>query len=248
MRGPLCSLAREAGEGRGEGSGALHSPRMRMPVADLYAVLGVSPAATMAELRRAYRLLALQHHPDRAGPASGHRFAEIAEAYRMLSDPTARTAYAAHRFQYAAARAQTPDDLRGDDRGWNFASANWSASWRRAIVDLLSRLSGPLETLVAAGVAAVDGDGTLELRLSAAEAVSGGTAVVTMALQVPCPTCGGIARRGGVWCRRCEYAGEISADVKVRIQIPPAARHGAVTIGLSDAGGRPPPVRLTIAG
>jgi len=221
---------------------------MRMPVADLYEVLGVSPAATMAELRRAYRLLALQHHPDRAGPASTHRFAEIAEAYRMLSDPTARTAYDAHRFQHAAARAQTPDDLRDDGRGWNFASANWSASWRRAIVDLLSRVSGPLETLVAAGVAAVDGDGTLELRLSAAEAASGGTAVVTMALRVPCPTCGGIARRGGVWCRRCEYAAEITADVKVRIQIPPAVRHGAVTIGISDTGGKPPPVRLTIAG
>src|SRR4051812_25553236 len=170
---------------------------MRMPVADLYAVLGVSPAATMAELRRAYRLLALQHHPDRAGPASAHRFADIAEAYRMLSDPTARTAYDAHRFQYAAARAQTPDDLRGDDRGWNFASANWSASWRRAVVDLLSRVSGPLDMLVANGVAAVAGDGTLELRLSAAEAASGGTAGVTMGLRVSCPTRGGDARRGG---------------------------------------------------
>jgi len=52
---------------------------------------------------------------------------------------------------------------------------------------------------------------------------------------------------GGVWCRRCEYAGEVTADVKVRIQIPPAARDGAVTVGLSDAGGKPPLVRLTIA-
>ena len=221
---------------------------MRMPVADLYEVLGVSPAATMAELRRAYRLLALQHHPDRAGPASAHRFAEIAEAYRMLSDPTARTAYDAHRFQHAAARAQTPDDLRGGDRGWNFASANWSASWRRgdrrlAVAPL--RPAGDAGRLRRRGV---DGDGTLELRLSTAEAASGGTAVVTMSLRVPCPTCGGIARRGGVWCLRCEYAGEITADVKVRIQIPPAARHGAMTIGISDAGGKPPAVRLTIAG
>ena len=57
----------------------------------------------------------------------------------------------------------------------------------------------------------------------------------------------GIARRGGVWCRRCEYAGEITAPVRIRIQIPPAARHGAITVGISEAGGRPPPVRLTIA-
>jgi molecular chaperone DnaJ len=222
---------------------------MRLPATDLYEVLGVAPSATTAELRRAYRRLALEHHPDRAGPHSAPRFAQIAEAYRMLSDPTARTAYDAHRFERAAGRIQTADDLREGSEGrdgWNFAFNNWSASWRRAVVDLLSRLSGPLETLVAAGVAAVDRDGVLELRLSAAEAASGGTAVVTMPLRVPCPTCGGIARRGGVWCRRCEYAGEITAPVGVRIQIPPAARHGAVTVGLSGAGGEPPTVRLMI--
>ena len=217
------------------------------PVHDLYEVLGVSPAATTAELRRAYRKLALEHHPDRAGPASAPRFAQIAEAYRMLSDPTARTAYDAHRFERTGRYPQTADDLREDGRGWSVGGNNWSASWRRAIVDLLSRLSGPLEALVAAGVAAIDRDGILELRLSPAEAASGGTAVVTMPLLVPCPTCGGIARRGGVWCRRCEFAAEITAPVAVRIQIPPAARHGAMTIGLSGAGGAPPAVRLTIA-
>jgi hypothetical protein len=142
---------------------------------------------------------------------------------------------------------QTPDDLRDDGRGWSVGRSGWSASWRRAIVDRLSRLSGPVETLVATGIAAVDGDGTLELRLAPAEAASGGTAVVAMPLAVPCPTCGGIARRGGVWCRRCEYAGEITAPVTVIIQIPPAARHGAITVGISTAGGRPPRVRLTIA-
>jgi len=218
------------------------------PTVDLYEVLGVSPAATTAELRRAYRRLALEHHPDRAGPQSAPRFAQIAEAYRMLADPTARTAYDAFRFERTARQRQTSDDLRDDRRGWDFASNNWSASFRRGIVDLLSRVSGPLETLVAAGVATVDQDGIVELRLSAAEAASGGSAVVTMSLRVPCPTCGGIARRGGVWCRRCEYAAEITASVRVRVQIPPGVRHGAVTVGISEAGGSPPRVRLTIAG
>jgi hypothetical protein len=115
------------------------------------------------------------------------------------------------------------------------------------VVDLLSRVSGPLETLVAAGVAAVDAEGVVELRLTAAEAASGGTAVITMSLRVPCPTCGGVARPGGVWCARCAHAGEITAPVPVQIRIPPAARAGAQTIGISDAGRHGPRVRLTIA-
>jgi len=225
---------------------------MRPPAVDLYVVLGVSPAATTAELRRAYRRLALQHHPDRAGPGSAPLFAQIAEAYRMLSNPTARTAYDAHRFERARAY-QTSDDLREgqgqseDGRGWSVGRSGWSASWRRAIVDLLSRVSGPLDALIAAGAAALDGNGVLELRLSADEAARGGTAVVSMPLCIPCPTCGGIARHGGVWCRRCEYAGEITMPVSVHIQIPPEARHGAVTVGISSVGGKPPPVRLAIA-
>src|SRR4029079_5355849 len=145
--------------------------------------------------------LALAHHPDRAGPASAPRFAQIAEAYRMLADPTARTAYDAFRFERTAARAQTPDDLRDDGGTWSVGRNNWSASWRRAIVDLLSRLSGPLEKLVASGVAVVDGNGIVELRMTAAEAARGGTSVITMPLTVPCPTCGGIARPGAVWGR-----------------------------------------------
>ena len=79
------------------GGGARYAGgRMRAPAVDLYETLGVSPSATTAELRRAYRRLALEHHPDRAGPASASRFAQIAEAYRLLSDPTARTAYDAY--------------------------------------------------------------------------------------------------------------------------------------------------------
>jgi curved DNA-binding protein CbpA len=50
---------------------------MRGPLADYYAVLGVAPDVSDGELRRAYRLLALEHHPDRAGEAGTVRFQRI---------------------------------------------------------------------------------------------------------------------------------------------------------------------------
>ena len=62
---------------------------------DYYAVLGLHPEATEEEIRRAYRRLALQWHPDRnAGdPRAEERFKEISEAYGVLIDPAKRREY-----------------------------------------------------------------------------------------------------------------------------------------------------------
>jgi molecular chaperone DnaJ len=214
---------------------------------DLYAVLGVERAATGAEIRRAYRKLALQYHPDRAGPASGAVFARIAEAYRMLSDPTARTAYDAHLFERGRAfGAPAPG---ADGGGWNVQSVGWGASFRRAIPNLVARLSGPLESLIAAGRARVDADGVLELQLTADEAARGGTAVVEMPLPILCPTCGGVASPRGVWCRRCEHAGRVTETVPVEVRFPAEARDGLmVTAALRQAAVVPPRARLRVSG
>lgn len=58
---------------------------------DLYATLGVAKTATPEEIKRAYRKLASQHHPDKGGDTA--RFQEIEEAYRVLSDPQQRAHY-----------------------------------------------------------------------------------------------------------------------------------------------------------
>jgi molecular chaperone DnaJ len=64
----------------------------RLP--DLYALLGVPPDATDEEIRRAYRKLAREHHPDvSADPEGERRFKEISAAYRTLSDPAKRRQY-----------------------------------------------------------------------------------------------------------------------------------------------------------
>lgn len=209
---------------------------MRSAPVDLYALLGVSRSATAAELRRAYRQLALRHHPDRAGPDGAPLFAQIAEAYRMLSNLTARAAYDAHLFQRETLHGRKTTAAQADGGSWSVSQTGWAATWQGRLVDLLPRLTGTLEELAAAGVARVDPAGTLELDLSAAESVSGGTAIVTLSLRVPCPTCGGLASPRGVWCRRCEYEGQVTEAVPVRIPIPPIARDGHT---FSVAAGRP---------
>ncbi len=66
---------------------------------DYYAVLGVTPGASDEEIRRTYRRLALQWHPDRnPGDARAEeRFKEISEAYAVLMDPAKRQAWEAAR-------------------------------------------------------------------------------------------------------------------------------------------------------
>ncbi len=62
---------------------------------DYYATLGLRPDASEEEIRRTYRRMALQWHPDRnpGNPRAEERFTEISEAYAVLIDPAKRGAY-----------------------------------------------------------------------------------------------------------------------------------------------------------
>ncbi|MPV49760.1 molecular chaperone DnaJ [Pseudactinotalea sp. HY160] len=62
-------------------------------MSDYYEILGVSREATTEEIKRAYRKLARQHHPDIAGPESEERFKQITEAHEVLSNPEKRQMY-----------------------------------------------------------------------------------------------------------------------------------------------------------
>lgn len=58
---------------------------------DYYSILGVSRSASQDEIKRAYRKLAQEHHPDKGGDSE--RFKEINEAYQALSDVNRRAQY-----------------------------------------------------------------------------------------------------------------------------------------------------------
>lgn len=90
---------------------------------DYYQTLGVDNNATAEEIKRAYRKLAHEYHPDKnKGHADGTRFKEINEAYQVLSDPQKRAQYD----QFGAEGAFGEGEGFGDfswgksSRGWDF--------------------------------------------------------------------------------------------------------------------------------
>jgi len=63
-------------------------------VSDFYTLLGVTRAASEVEIKKAYRKLAMEYHPDRnSAPGAEARFKEITEAYEVLKDSEKRSAY-----------------------------------------------------------------------------------------------------------------------------------------------------------
>src|ERR1700693_3831023 len=90
---------------------------------DYYEVLGVARTCGDAELKAAFRKLAMQHHPDRnpGDKQSEHRFKEINEAYDVLKDGDKRAAY--DRFGHAAFEHGGPGGASGfgADFGTTFA-------------------------------------------------------------------------------------------------------------------------------
>ena len=84
---------------------------------DYYEILGVARGASDADLKAAFRKLAMQHHADRnpGDHECEHRFKECNEAYEVLRDPEKRAAY--DRFGHAAF------EQGGGGRGMAFAGA-----------------------------------------------------------------------------------------------------------------------------
>ncbi len=175
------------------------------PTGDLYALLGVDRNATDEEIKRAYRRLARELHPDAMpnDPAAEERFKEVSFAYEVLRDPERRRQY--DMFGIEALRAGAG---AGSDPFAGFATSGFS--------DLFDAFFGGGSPF-GAGARTRSGpppgnDAEALLDLEFTEAVFGADRDLTVRLPRVCNTCGGSGARPGttpITCSVCNGSGEM---------------------------------------
>lgn len=199
---------------------------MSVAFKDYYEVLGVSRTAGPDEIRKVYRRLARQYHPDvNKNPGAENRFKEVAEAYAVLSDPQKRK-----RYDEVGANYQAGQEFRPPP-GWENIPPEYyaaSAGGGRFAAEDLGGFSDFFETLFGGGHAPAGTHGAhfhgqdheAEITIDLAEAVHG--AAKTISLQ----------------SAEVDAHGQVRRQTRTyKVRIPPGTAEGA-RIRLSGQGGR----------
>jgi molecular chaperone DnaJ len=174
-------------------------------VKDPYKTLGVDKKASDEEIKKAYRKLAREFHPDRnPGDASSEeRFKEVQEAYSILSDPEKRKRY------------DSGGGIFGgfDPSAFRRGGAGGAGGFAGGFSDILSDLFGSSGGPGGPGVRSAPERGRdleTEVHIGFDQAMEGAQVPVAVTLSATCPTCNGSGAKPGTSptvCSRCNGSG-----------------------------------------
>ena len=220
---------------------------------DYYEVLGVARNANEEELKKAYRRLAMKHHPDRNPDDAGAEaaFKEAKEAYEMLSDANKRRAYNAHghaAFEHGGGGGGGQqghadiNDIFGDIFGNIFGGGGGGAARgpRRGAdigyvieLDLEDAVAGAdkqIEIPTMAECMPCKGKGSEDGKVDTCGTCQGRGQVRfqrgIFSMQQPCPHCGGTGKRIANPCKACHGAGRVEEEKVLSVKIPAGVDNG----------------------
>jgi molecular chaperone DnaJ len=190
--------------------------------ADYYAGLGVSRDAAEDEIKKAYRKLAMQYHPDvNDTPDAAERFKEIGEAYEVLHDPNKRALY----------------DRGGDPMAGGAGFSGFSAGGFD-FTNLVDAMFGGQAQRGPRSRTQRGQDSLARMRLTLAEAAFGVTRPLKVDTAVVCPSCNGSGSADGsapVTCASCHGNGQVTmvqrsflGDIRTTQPCPDCRGYGTV--------------------
>src|SRR5208282_2465021 len=155
---------------------------------EYYEILGVNRGAGEDELKKAYRRLAIQYHPDRnpGDKAAEERFKELNEAYQVLSDPDKRSQY--DRFGHAA--------FQGPQGAGGFGGFDFSQGFEEVFSDIFGDFFGTGRGRSRSRSRRGE-DLRYDLEVEFEEAARGIEKVVKFQRLTTCDGCNGARARGG---------------------------------------------------
>ena len=168
-------------------------------MADFYAVLGVPRTASDDDIKKSYRKLAMQYHPDRNGGAkeAEEKFKEVTEAYDVLRDPQKRAAY--DRYGEAGLRGAGAGGFHHVDlsEALNIFMQNFGGFG--GLDDLFGGARGASSRTGA--------DVRVTVPLTLAEVATGVEKTITLRVLEPCETCGATGAEPGSKAQSCTTCG-----------------------------------------
>ncbi len=190
---------------------------------DYYEILGVSRSADEEEVKRAYRRLALQYHPDRNpdDPDAEQRFKEAAEAYDVLRDPQKRSRY--DQFGFDGLNANGFHGFSSTEDVFSSFSEMFGDFFRTGFS---GRGRGPRPQ--------AGDDLRYNLGISFREAARGIETVLKIPKEVVCSDCNGSGSAPGTspeTCRHCQGTGQIHQSqgfFRIAVTCPICRGHGTV--------------------
>ncbi len=170
---------------------------------DLYEILGVERGASADDLKKSFRRLAKQYHPDRnpGDDASEHKFKEINLAHEILKDPDKRAAY--DRYGHAAFEGGGAGPGAG---GFDFAGG---------FADIFDEMFGAMGGRRGGGGNRRGSDLRYNLEISLEEAFKGQSVDIRVPTSVTCEACSGSGAEGGaqpISCPTCRGAGKMRSQ------------------------------------
>jgi molecular chaperone DnaJ len=177
---------------------------------DYYEILGVDRGADADAVKKAYRKLALQYHPDRSGGDAEmeEKFKEATEAYEVLRDPEKRSAY--DRFGHAGVKRGAGAGAGGGFGGFGFEDA------LNIFMRDFGGFGGGFEDLFGGGrrrAGAQRGkDVQVRLSITLQEVATGAKRTLKLRVLDPCGECSGSGSAdpaGPTTCAQCQGAGQV---------------------------------------